>query len=308
MDNSNIKTINQPRDLDINLYPHQLASVYNMEKLENEQRIVKNDTIIETNIGINSDITGYGKSLAMITLILRDKMLWDLDTPYVKQKISIQSGSNIKKYVLTRHEKLQTTLILANPSIVNQWLEEFKYTKLNVCYLKSRSDVDNFDPEEYDVVIIIPSVFNRLMKTFLNVAWKRFIFDEPGHLRVPSMKEIISGFYWFVTATPYSIISQHKNCTSSFMYTILCNNDSHMNYYEFERMFGDIMIKNDDAYVQQSFTMPETFHHYHQCFNPVYIAVKGIAQPKIAELITAGDVLGAIKLLGGKISKKTKIR
>ena len=70
MDNLEIKTINQPKDLKVNLYPHQLASIYKMETFEREKKIIGNDTITETNIGINSDITGYGKCLGLNTQII----------------------------------------------------------------------------------------------------------------------------------------------------------------------------------------------------------------------------------------------
>jgi len=300
MDHLEIKTINQPKGLKVNLYPHQLASIYKMETLEIEKRIIGNNKITETNIGINSDITGYGKTLSMIGLILRDKMEWDEETPYVFNKISVESAGRIKNINFSRHEKFNTTLILAGPSIIRQWVSEFKHTSLNVCKINTRNEVDNVDPDQYDVIIIVPNMFNRLMNTFLDVAWKRFIFDEPGHLRVSAMKKIIAGFYWLVTATPYNIIKQHRNCTSSFMYELVCSSNTHTDFYDFERLFGKMIIKNEESYVKQSFTMPETFYHNHNCYNPLYIAIKGIAKHHISEMINAGDIIGAIRELGGK--------
>lgn len=300
MDHLEIKTINQPKDLKVNLYPHQLASIYKMETLEREKQIIGNDKITETNIGINSDITGYGKTFSMIGLIVRDKMIWDDDTPYVFNKITLESGGRIKNITFSRHEKLNTTLILAGPSIIRQWVAEFKKTSLKVCKITTRNEVDNVDPDDYDVIIIVPNMFNRLMNTFLDVAWKRFIFDEPGHLRVSAMKKIIAGFYWLVTATPYNIITQHRNCTSSFMYELVCSSNTHTNFYDFDRLFGKMIIKNEENFVKQSFTMPETFYHNHYCYNPLYVAIKGIAKPQITEMINAGDISGAIRELGGK--------
>ena len=54
MDFQSIKMVSQPRDLKINLFPHQLASIYNMEKLETNNIIEKEMYIKETKIGVKS--------------------------------------------------------------------------------------------------------------------------------------------------------------------------------------------------------------------------------------------------------------
>ena len=82
-DFSNIKLVNQPLDIKVKLYPHQLASIYNMEEFENNNFIYKDNCIIDTKIGVNADISGYGKTMSMIGLIARDKMEWNLETPFV---------------------------------------------------------------------------------------------------------------------------------------------------------------------------------------------------------------------------------
>ena len=79
----NISVVTQPEGLKVNLFQHQLAIIYNMENLEREKIVYKNDLIIETKLGINSDIAGYGKTYSMIGMILRDKMVWDIQIPYV---------------------------------------------------------------------------------------------------------------------------------------------------------------------------------------------------------------------------------
>ena len=63
MDNNfdHIPVISQPKELNVNLYQHQLASIYEMEKRENQLFVTDGPTHIETNIGVNADKTGYGK-------------------------------------------------------------------------------------------------------------------------------------------------------------------------------------------------------------------------------------------------------
>ena len=83
--------VNQPPNFSVKLFPHQLTSIYNMEKLENNSIINTRDEIKETKIGINADITGYGKTLSMIGLITRDKMSWDLEFPFVFETMTSEA-------------------------------------------------------------------------------------------------------------------------------------------------------------------------------------------------------------------------
>ena len=55
MDYNNLKKVKQPLDLNVNLFPHQLVSIYNMEKLEINNVIEKDSYIKETKIGVNGD-------------------------------------------------------------------------------------------------------------------------------------------------------------------------------------------------------------------------------------------------------------
>ena len=82
-DFTNIKLVNQPPDLKVKLYPHQLASIYRMEEFESNNIIYKDNCIIDTKMGVNADISGYGKTMSMIGLISRDKMEWNLEKPFV---------------------------------------------------------------------------------------------------------------------------------------------------------------------------------------------------------------------------------
>ena len=78
--------------------------------------------------------------------------------------------------------------------------------------------------DSYDVVIVTTNMYNFLISITPNYAWKRFIYDEPGDVRVPGMKHVIAGFYWLVTATPKSITSKHYNCRGSMMKDIIGEN------------------------------------------------------------------------------------
>lgn len=295
-DYNNIPLAAQPEKLDITLFPHQLASIYKMERLETEKIVENNQGIFkETRIGINADQTGYGKTLSMIGLIVRDKMEWDNDIPFAWENINMESGGLIRSREIKRYDKIPTTLILVSPSIVSQWQKELYHTNLKVFLITSKRHIQTLNAFEYDVIIITPSMFNLLMICYAKHAWKRFIFDEPGHLRVPGMHSIVAGFYWFVTATPEAIIEKHSKC-GSFMREIV----GEYGMSRIEDKFDGMIIRNSLGFVQASFSMPPTYHHYHSCYQPLFRMVTGLVNDTVLTMISAGNIEGAIYELGGK--------
>jgi SNF2 family DNA or RNA helicase len=293
-DYSHIKTILQPTEIRVDLFQHQLASIYSMENLEREQKIINcDDYMIETKVGINADHTGYGKTISMIGLVARDKMEWDLTTPHVIETITSEAGGKMIRRRLKRFERLPATLVLASQSIIGQWEQEFLNTDLTVGKVTTKKSIDEIDPEEYDVILVSPSMYNKLISSHAKYSWKRFIFDEPGHMRVVGMKSVNAGFYWFVTATPNSIMNQHRNC-KGFLKEIIGNG-----WWDFESQFSDVILRNNIDFVKSSFEMPSTHHHYHDCFNPISNAINEFVTPNISMMISAGNIEDAITALGG---------
>lgn len=294
-DFKHIQVVPQPKNLNVTLYQHQLASIYNMEKLEADNTIiVAPNKYKHTRIGVNADITGYGKTLSMIGLIFRDKMEWDTDVPFVFEKIKVEAECRIKSYEIVRLSKIPTTLVLMSQSIIGQWEEELSKTPLKFTSIKKKSDLTELQAEEHDMVLVIPTMFNKLVTVYSSCAWKRFIFDEPSNLKIPGMIEVNAGFYWFLTATPYEIFNHHYRCKGSFLRDIIGSS-----YTEFELLMTDIIIKNDPEFIKASFQMPKTYHHYYQCYNPIYDAVYGFVSESIKNMIECGNIEGAITALGG---------
>jgi hypothetical protein len=290
-----INIISQPKDLKINLYQHQLASVFQMEEREKNKQVVENGVVYDTNIGVNADKTGYGKTLSMVTLVHRDLMEWDMKTPFTQTIVTTYASGRIKKTIKTEYEKLDTTLILASQSIINQWYEEIHQTPMSVTIISTKKSLDTTLIDNYDIVLVTPTMYNKLVLKYSKIAWKRFIFDEPGHIKVPAMSKIIAGFNWLVTATPDTIISKHRNCRNSFMYDIIGN----AGWSSFSLNFSYLLVKNNDEFVINSFAMPPTNHKYYKCYNPIYNTVNGFVTPKITQMISAGNINGAIEALGG---------
>ena len=296
---NNVPRIIQPRDIKIPLYQHQLVSIYQMEKREEIKQIEEEYVTVDTNISINADTTGYGKTISMITLVYRDKMEWDLSIPYIQSSITSCCNGRIKKTKSREYNKLDVTLVLVPQSIINQWYEECKKTPLSVKMVTTKKLVDTTMVENYDIILVTPLVYNKIVHKYSDMAWKRFIFDEPGHMKVSAMTNIVAGFIWFVTATPDLMTPMHKKCKSSFMYDFV----SQAGWGPLSIHFKYMTIKNNDTFINESFTMPQTHHLYYKCHNPIYNTVQNFVTPNIKEMISAGNIQDAITALGGGKTK-----
>lgn len=285
-------TVPQPVEMDINLYPHQLTSVYRMEELEGNERIeISEDKYIETTMGINADITGYGKSLSMVGLILRDKMSWDMNELYTKKRVSVRGGGKIIATSYERYERLNTNLVLCSQSLIPQWEKEFEHTNLRVATVIRSNTARDIDVHLFDVIIVSPTMYNILVFRYKNYVWKRFLYDEPTHLKVPRMQSVMSGFLWFITATPSSLLIHHR--ANNFIGEIFrCS-------YDIEYDFQYNIIKNDVSYIKSSVEITPPNHIYHECQQILYNTMKGIINDNVLNMISAGNISGAIKALGG---------
>lgn len=282
----------QPASMSKILYPHQLRAVAMMEKREREKRISAENFCVYTNVSIFGDLAGYGKTVALVALMLRDKMEWDLREPFVVSNISniYGNGSIIKKSLL-RFQKIETSLVVASTSILKQWSDEIFATPLTQVIITTRKKLDSLEPTLYDIVLCSPSLYNYLVNKYPNYAWKRFIYDEPTQTKIPAMRCIVSGFIWFVSATPIQLLYQNHN-NHNFLQSLFSNC---MDYH----IFQNLIVKNDDEFVKQSFQLPPMNHHVHRCYQPLYNVVQNILSEPICNMIDAGNIEKAVRHLGG---------
>lgn len=292
---NNYPIVEQPLNLKVNLFRHQLHSINRMEAVEKSNRFILNEQgdYLKTNFAIQGDPTGYGKTLSMIGLILRDKMPWDMNTLYTSTNVSDVVGYG-NSYIIRKraYKRINTTFILVNQSLLPQWLDELKKTNLKVKTIMHKADLTPLRNNEFDVVLCLHTLYNDMVLLHRYSAWKRFIFDEPSMIKVTKMEYTIAGFYWFVSATYNNIPWNYRQMKGDFM----------KQFFPKERFFCDIsdyVIKNKMKYIELSFKMPTTISVYHKCHNPLKKLLSGIASSSLVEMISAGDIEGAVKSLGG---------
>lgn len=283
----------QPETMTRALFPHQLRAVKMMEDLESRRSVSSSSYFIETKIGIYSDLIGYGKTYTIVALILRNKMEWNVATGgYINELISGVFGNGVLvKKTLLEYKKISATLVICNPSIIRQWKEEIDRTPLRCTIVHKRRWLQEFNVHDYDVVLCLPSFYNSLMERFSSYAWKRFVYDEPTHAKIKSMRSPVSQFTWFISSTPYDLM--HKSPPSNhFMFSIF-------SHFMDLSTLKNIIVKNPDEYVKQSFVMPPIEHKYYECYQPMLFLVRDLITTGIAEMISAGNIEKAIRHLGG---------
>ncbi len=290
MEFDKIKMVRQPKKLKIRLFNHQLATVYEMEQFEKGKLLIIEDCETTTRIALNTNMVGYGKTLSMIALILRDRMEWNMEKKF-KTKIIQSFGSGLITQVSrVEKTKINCSLILVHSSIAHQWMNEFRYSKLRVFPCLSPADVSYMNAHLFDVVVCVQNTLVALVKKYDNYAWKRFIYDEPS-VPIPKMPPVFAGFTWLVSATPekmYEVYHRRREC---YMKNILQGIPrNYLSYFS---------VSFPKEYLELSFRMPEVKTITYDCYNPMFKIVAGLVPENIQNLIEAGNISGAIEVLGG---------
>ena len=223
-------------------------------------------------------------------------MEWDTEIKHKKKRLTQFSKNNliiIKEMFF--YTKVNCNLILVPEAIAFQWEEELNYSDLKFLIVnQTRSLKRNI--KNIDVVVVTPKFFNLFLDKYRNIAWKRFIFDEPGNIKVPGMHEVIAGFYWFVTATIGRVFQTHNKCITSFMHSFLTG-------YKYDWwMIDKLTIKNPDELLSLSFIPPPISHKEYFTSNRTFSIVKNYASNIITRMIESGDIGGALEALGGRQS------
>jgi SNF2 family DNA or RNA helicase len=273
-----------------------------MEELERVRKIRRSDTCTYmTNFGILGDIPGYGKSFSIVALLLRDKMLWDISKTHDFFDMNT-INSSITMINRSIRKRVRANLILVSSTLIEQWKEYFSYIKDSILKVKEIStlkDMENVDPNEWDVVIVSSTRYNQFMDKMGSIVWKRFIFDEAASTHINAMRKVSAGFTWFITAT-YQALWSVSGTSGHYL-------KAFMNYLNRD-ILKYFVIKNSTEFVQDSFVMPAVHHVTHRCLNPsVLSALSNYIDDETRLMIGAGDIRGAIYRMGGGSTSATNL-
>lgn len=237
----NSERIEQPKNIKIQLKPHQLAMIYAMNNLEESQKIKipsvdqDSDEWFETSVGCLCDKVGSGKSLTTLGLISNN--------PKRKStiKVSRQYGlittyKYYKKYV-------PINLLVVPHNIIKQWenyiidFTNFKYLIVNNkktfvkfidLFHKCLNENINLDIFNQDLILVSNTFYNKVADIINNnydysnessynhseIIISRLIIDEVDTIKVSSSSKINADFTWFISSSIKSI--QNPNGYGSY--------------------------------------------------------------------------------------------
>lgn len=277
--NSEYPKVDQPDFINISLYPHQLTTIYEMEKLEREKSVeyieiptpcnilskeqyelINNNSDdykykLRTKIGILGDLVGYGKTLSVIGLIGRDKMkthnINSDDIIKINHLFNNVYFEQTKLLKLKNAKLLNTTLVIMNQSLIKQWENEIGKSSLTYFSIVKKIQIDNIIPDNYDIILCSKIMFNGIIAKFHKHIWKRFIFDEASSTHIPNMYTCNAIFTWFISATYENLYNVHnRGRTTHYMNTIFPIDKYNMYYSldDYNKVYNNILRTNQSRY------------------------------------------------------------
>ena len=262
----------------------------------------KLDFIIETNFGILADKVGAGKTFEIIGLICHNLI------PPNNNKTLGSSFLTSLKYIDST-PGIKTNLIIVPHSLIMQWKTAFEYTNLDVYTIFKHVHIENLEEinlspnvakevciAHYDVLLVSVTMLDHLYIKHPNIKWARAIIDEISSIKLPLITELRANFMWFISATPNGI----RYIRKSFIRDIM---NSMQNI-----VFQNIIIKNNEKFVDQSMCLPTYNQIVIKCFTPVAVKIfTQFVSHDVLNMLNAGDINGAIKSLNCNVDTDDNI-
>lgn len=175
---------------------------------------------------------------------------------------------------------------------------------------------------QYNLIVVTSTIYNRFAQ-FINhykIKLQRAIYDEIDNLNVPGCKSIEANFFWFITASYGNILypKGHNKYESSIgRYVWYSSGIRHSGFlknlltdlfYNVSRSLMKVLIiKNKEAYVEASLSLPDMNTNYILCRTPHEINIlNGIVDRNIINHLNADDIQGALSYLNAN-QKSTEL-
>ena len=241
------------------LLPHQ-NNLVNMIQTREEKLNIQFDskTKMLSSVGILGEPHGYGRMHALIKVIEEDKMKWDISQSYTKKISYSYMGYNRTQITRTLdYTKLNCTLLLCGLSVMYQWEYALKFSSLKWRSILNQKTASRVDPNNYNIILCSPNMYNHFIKRFeYKFTFKRFIILNPLYINIRDMKDVMAGFYWFVSAYPIFLLKTYKT-SSQFL------NRFFPSYLHETLMI--LIVKNENSFLP---SLSKVTNKNYICFNP----------------------------------------
>lgn len=294
--------------LNIPLYLHQQISVSKMEEFE-MKKTIQSTTIndyevkIETSVGILADKTGSGKTLTVISFLTKNEEKEEINLNY--EKIFYSTDVN-----------------------------NFYYNKV-VTYKR------NFIYFPYNIIVVLPSVFNQWKHEFSHSRLDCYFISKNKDIeKFNKDKRVI-----VITYNRYNQFVRYLNELQSLSKTVIVkriffdeiiydqpllrlqsnfiwiisatnyfinhserqNRTSFLKYIMSSVEHKYIHLKNSDEIIQTSYQLPKIYEHIYRCYS-YYDNFSNILPHEINQMLAADDLAGAISLLGGQYTNTINLK
>lgn len=201
------------------LLPHQKSLIKMLQKREERNDIqFDNETKMTSSVGIIGNQHGYNRMQTIVNLIKEDKIRWDVSQPYIKKISYNYMGFNRTQIIKTiDYTRFNCNILLCGLSLMYQWEQELKKNNITFTTICTRKEAVTTNPQLYDVIICSPTMYNCFVKRFeFKFAFKRFFMDNPLYIDIRNMRDLMAGFYWFITSFPIYLLKTYKS-SSQFL-------------------------------------------------------------------------------------------
>lgn len=317
-----------PENVKITLWPHQLTLLKRCQEFENDKvplskfksltrppMSVDPTDFLRTQIGIIGDKVGSGKSYVILSLIANND-------------IATSSASTIKSYgrnkvvfsmVPERTVNIRTNLLVIPHNLVTQWESYIKEFSSDLKYLiisRARHIDDLYERtdrnlSDINLIVVTATTYLRFAHflTSRDLRMQRVIYDEVDNVNLPSCVPIKANFYWFVTASygnllypkgynkyDYALRRNIWYCAglrnSGFIKDLFTDITDNLE----KRYCRVLVIKNKEAYIERSISLPPIQNHYIHSKTPVAVALlDGFVDREIIQSLNAGDATSAMQ-------------
>lgn len=281
------RRLTQPDKIKIELKANQLSILHAARQLEENGPVkISDEEMMSTQVIIIGDKVGSGKSLSMLAIIADQIEIYKQAEVITYGKINIVRTPPIIKYY-------GINVLVVPHSIFKQWEGYIKkFTSLKCHYISNTSHKNFFTNKEeymkYDLILVSSTQYNRLANYFtMHEYISRLIFDEADSINITSCKEIKASKYYFISASipqlRYAKIPHMGFIKDVFGGLRYCP----------ENYFKQIVLKNEDGFVERSFALMDPIRHIIKCKSPISANILvGLVNSEVIQMINAGDIEG----------------
>lgn len=292
-----------------------------------------------TKYGVIADRVGSGKSLVALSLAGMERPQTEMFTAEASNNhdvVVIKKHDETKKLVARDYILTKASLLVIPHSLVNQWERYAKdQTTLKVLMVKQRKQATantiKDDVKNLDLVIVSSTMWKDFIaqENANKIYWSRLFIDEADTcpVSITGEESVKAAFYWFISASwlnmvfpSFTNIWRHE--ASKPLYPLAW--DAFKNSGNYIRIEGvrrnnivsrmcvsaahntlranyswQLILRNNEDFIQQSLKMPEIIHHRWTCAIPQNVQLlHDMIGPQVMEMLHAGDHESALEALG----------